>query len=61
LPKTLRDDLVRFLDTLPPDSSDWSAIDRAVGKSRLPPPDQVLRQVREIFQIDDGADGMKTP
>lgn len=60
LPKTLRDDLVRFLDNLPPDSPDWVAIADAVGNSRLPPPNQVLRQLREIFQLAADNDGAKT-
>lgn len=61
LPKTLRDDLVQFLDILPPDSPDWVDIDRAVGKFRLPPPDQVLRQLREIFQLDAAPSETQTP
>jgi hypothetical protein len=60
LPQTLRDDLMRFLATLPPDSPDWAAIAAAVGKSKLPLPDQVLRQLRDIFQLDADNDGAKT-
>jgi hypothetical protein len=51
LPPRLRDDLVQFLDALPPESPDWEAIGHAVGKTRLPPPEQVLQQMRNIFHL----------
>jgi hypothetical protein len=49
LPEPLQTDLQEFLDKLPPDSPDWSAIRNAVGGNALPTPDEIIRQLNEIF------------
>lgn len=51
LPDRLRIDLRAFLDRLPPDSPDWSAIRQAVGKPALPDPATILSQLRAIFEL----------
>jgi len=49
LPVPLRDDLTKFLESLPPDSSDWTNIRAAV--KGLPEPELVITQIRENFGI----------
>ena len=51
LPKPLQTDLQQFLDQLPPDSSDWSAIRNAVGGNTLPTPDEIIQQLIDIFGL----------
>ena len=49
LPSPLRDDLATFLETVPPDSQDWTNIREAVPG--LPLPAEVLFQIRVNFGI----------
>lgn len=49
LPVPLRDDLAKFLESLPSDSTDWTNIRAAV--KGLPEPDRVITQIRDNFGI----------
>lgn len=51
LPDLLRDDLTRFLASIPADSEEWDSVMAAVGRSSLPGPSEILLQIREIFEL----------
>jgi len=51
LPGPLRTDLQQFLDQLPPDSPDWSAIRNAVGANNLPASAETIQQLSDIFGL----------
>jgi hypothetical protein len=53
LPARLSEDLRQFLDRFPPGSPDWPMIAQAVGNPPLPAPADVVRQLREIFQVGE--------
>jgi len=55
LPDPLHGDLGAFLDSFPPDSSDWPAIHKAVGNPALPGPATILAQVRAMFNLVEEA------
>ena len=54
LPIPLREDLSRFLDSLPPALREWKDILDAVKE--LPKPEQVIAQIRENFGIGGAVD-----
>jgi len=51
LPDLLKNDLARFLETLPEQSEEWVNIRKAVGADDLPEPAVILRQLNAIFQL----------
>ena len=51
LPEPLDTDLRQFLNQLPPESPDWSAIRNAVGDRNLPTPEEINHQLSEIFGL----------
>ena len=55
LPGPLQTDLKQFLDQLPPDAPDWSAIRNAVGANSLPAPSEIIQQLNEIFGLSIGS------
>lgn len=57
LPATLRSDFRKFLSNFTEDSREWGDIRKSVGKLGLLEPRQVVRQLHEIFQLDEPAAG----
>lgn len=55
LPPRLQTDLSEFLNRHPHDSPDWPAIRQAVGAPELPEPALVIAQLRDIFDLRQGA------
>ncbi|MBW2263500.1 MAG: hypothetical protein JRG91_16175, partial [Deltaproteobacteria bacterium] len=54
LPRTLRRDLILFLERFPPDSEQWPAIHASINDPDLKDPEQIIMQLREIFELGDG-------
>ncbi|HBA85175.1 MAG TPA: hypothetical protein DCZ95_13890 [Verrucomicrobia bacterium] len=52
LPMLLRQDLAQFLGHLPPDSSDWNSIRKAVQDAALPGPEEIIQQFGRMFGLD---------
>jgi len=45
-------DIKEFLETLPPDSEDWNAIQNSLKPLRLPEPKESIRRIKDIFNLE---------
>ena len=52
VPDLLRRDLIRFISLFPPEETDWSAIQNAVG-SGLPSPSETIDLLKRTFALED--------